>query len=372
MNPLNPFTYLKRNGKKTLPIFVSVTVGVLLIYIFALFSSTTNKMVEVATFDFTEKYNIAYTKDGTELPQSFLSELEDVQNEGIIPVQMNLSVLAYYRGGMGGTTILTLNLFEEDTQRLTGSFGIELIEGTFPQNNQNEILVPIEYALQNGLAVGDYIGTEVSDIYSLSGKYRICGLTQGGVLFAVTCQPGDKTKEQVISKGVVYSIDDLSAAGQERLISKLPENTIIINRDYYQQELSATLNSMSILTYLLAAVMVIVLCIALGNLNIVLLSNRRDELTILHSIGFTKEKLSQKLWLENLLVCAGGYLLGVLITTLAVWLQNALLLIPQGKVLELFDWFGLIIAFSLPAFVSIFSLLPSLTKNFCSMKDITY
>jgi len=37
MKPLNPFTYLKNNPKKMLPVFLSVAIGVLLVYIFSLF-----------------------------------------------------------------------------------------------------------------------------------------------------------------------------------------------------------------------------------------------------------------------------------------------------------------------------------------------
>jgi putative ABC transport system permease protein len=366
MKPLNPLNYLKNNVKKTLPVFVSVTVGVLLIYVFSLFAATTNKMIRIATFDVTDKYNIVYTKDGTSLPQSFLDGLNDTKS--VIPVQMNLSGLAYYRGGMGGTTMLTLNLFEDNTRALFDSFNIELIEGKFPRNNQNEILVPVEFAMQNGLTVGDYIGNDVSDDCSLYGKYRICGLSQGDVLIAVTCQPDSNTKEQIMSSGVMYQIDSLSAEEQERLISTLPENAITITRDYYEQEFSVTLNSMSLLVYSLTAVMVVILCIALGNLNIILLSNRRDELTMLHSIGFTRRRLFKKLWMESLFVCMGGYLTGVMITMLSVWLLNTFLLIPQGKVLEIIDWNGLVTAFALPSFTSVFSLLPSLISNFRGMK----
>ncbi len=372
MKPLNPLSYLKRNVTKTLPIVVSVAVGVLLIYIFSLFTATTNKMVKVATFDLTDNYNIAYTKDGTSLPQSFLNELKEVRDERIIPVQMNFSGLAYYRGGMGGTTMLVLNLFEEDTKSLITSFGIELVEGEFPRNNQYEILVPVEFALQNDLAVGDYIGNNVSDEYSLNGQYHISGLTHGGVMFAVTCQPGDNRKAQIMRRGVMYSIGDLNMAQQQRLISMLPENVVVINREYYKQELSVTLNSMSILTYSLTVVMVVILCIVLGDLNTVLFANRRDELKILYSIGFTKRNLSQKLWMENFLVCTGGYLAGVLITTLNAWLLNTFLLIPQGKMIEVFDWHGLMIAFALPAFTSVFSILPSLISNLRSLEEIAY
>jgi len=372
MKPLNPFTYLKNNPKKMLPVFLSVAIGVLLVYIFSLFSATTNKMVSVATFDITDKYNIVYTKDDTVLPQDFLDEIDNAQIQDVFPVQMNLSGLAYYRGGMGSTTITTFNLFDNDILRLLDSFGIELIEGSLPTNNQNEILVPIEFALQNDLAVGDYIGTAISDEYALQGKYEICGLTQGEVLFSVTCQPGNESREQVMSKGVMYSIDGLNAAKQTNLIESLPSNVISITSDYYQQEFSITLNSMQLLTYILTAVMIIVLCIALGNLNIVLFDSRRNEITILYSIGFTKRELARKLWEENLFVCIGGYLVGVLLTITIIGLLNVFSLVPNGKMLEIISFQGLIAAFALPIFVSAFSLLPSLLSNFHSMKEIPY
>ena len=77
------------------------------------------------------------------------------------------------------------------------------------------------------------------------------------------------------------------------MIAALPENAIAITHDYYEQELSVTLNSMKRINLYLDCVMVVILCIALGNLNIFLFANRRDELMILHWVGFTKRKLSK-------------------------------------------------------------------------------
>lgn len=125
---------------------------------------------------------------------------------------------------------------------------------------------------------------------------------------------------------------------------------------------------MKSLTYILTAVMIIILCIALGNLNVILFANRRDELTILHYVGFTKGRLSLKLWMENLLVCLRGYLAGIGLTGTVVWFINQVILSPQGEVLELISVNGLLASLSMPVLVSIFSLLPCLTSGFQNIK----
>lgn len=358
MKPLSPLLYVKNNFKNVLPIFISMIIGVFLIYFFSLFSATTTKMLHVASFNIMEQYNVSYiTKDGT-LPDDFREQIMSTQE--VLPVRMNLSGLPYFRGGLGNTTILTFNMFEEDVPRLLDSLGLRVEEGNLPRNNQNEIAVPVEYALQNNLKVGDAIGTAISEEYGLQGKYTICGLTKGDVLFSVSCQPGDMSREEVAEQGIMYQLDKLGDINIKQLVEKLPDNVLTLSHDYYDNAYSVTISSMNALTYVFTFVMMVVLCIALGNLNIVVYDNRRDELKILHSIGITTKKLVQKLWLENLLVCVAGYLSGVLLTIIIVCIYNNALLYPTGKAMEMIYGQGLIVALTLPVFVSIFSLVPSL------------
>lgn len=361
MKPLNPLCYIRNNIKKALPIFLSVALGVFLVYLFSIFSATTNRMIQVASLDVTKHYNIIYTKDNTELPTSFLKRLE-AEKLHVIPVQMNLSGFAYNRGGMGATTITTFNLFEEDTTAFLENFHIKLKEGSLPRNNQNEILLPTEIVLQNYLKVGDYVGSEISYKYNITGKYRVSGLTVGDVLFAVTCQPLNKTREQIVRKGVMYNLENIREGKQRELISDLPENVIVMNKNYYEQGLSATLKSMKLLSLFITAVLTIVLCVALGSINKVILYDRLGELTILHSIGFTKVRLMGKLWAENLLICICAYFTGLLVTTCLIAVFNHLVLVPQGKILELITAQGLSTALLIPLFVSFFSLLPNMPK----------
>lgn len=361
MKPLSSLLYIKNNFKSVLPIFISMMIGVFLIYIFSLFGATTTKMLQVASFDIMDKYNISYGQKEETLTKEFIKEVSE--NEEGIPVQMNLAGLPYYRGGMGNTTILTLNLFEKDTRTILQELNMKLVKGSLPKENKNEILVPEEYALQNNLKVGDQIGSAVSEEYGLQGKYSICGLIKGKVMFSVSCQPGDKSREEVMCQGMMYRIDHLSPTEQKQLTVGLSDNITTLSREHYESEYSVTIDSMNMLTYVFTIVMIVVLCIALGNLNMVIYSNRKNELKILHSIGITREKLVKKLWRENFIVCMGGYICGVLFTIFIAWMYNKYSLIPQGMSLQIISYQGLLIAFTMPIFISVFSLLPSMMSN---------
>ena len=196
----------------------------------------------------------------------------------------------------------------------------------------------------------------------LYGKYRICGFTEGDVLFTVTCQPGDETKEQIISRSVMYRSKPLSGETQEWLLENVPANAVTRTRSYYEQEYGATLLSMQSLTSVLTAAMVLVLCIALGNLNGILIANRKNEMMILHSIGYTRGQLSSKIWLENMLVCVCGFLAGIIFTTVVVWFVNIFFMQPNGKHLEVMNWSGIAAACVIPVFVSVFSILSGLKR----------
>lgn len=261
------------------------------------------------------------------------------------------------RNGAGKTTLLKMI-----AGHIQASSGQIKVSGRLPGDNQSELLVPRDYALQNKLEVGDYVGTEVSDEYMLYGKYRICGFTEGDVLFTVTCQPGDETKEQIISRSVLYRSKPLSGETQEWLLENLPANAVTRTRSYYEQEYGATLLSMQSLTSVLTAAMVLVLCIALGNLNGILIANRKNEMMILHSIGYTRGQLSSKIWLENMLVCVCGFLAGIIFTTVVVWFVNIFFMQPNGKHLEVMNWSGIAAACVIPVFVSVFSILSGLKR----------
>lgn len=371
MKPLSPLVYFKSNKKSMLPIFLSIAVGVFLVYFYALLSATFVKMENIATFDVMKKYNVAYTSDNKPLPESLLNNVKGADGSGVIAVQMNLSGLPYFRGGLGNAVMLTFNIFDDDTQRLLQRYGVRLVEGNLPRNNRHEILVPREYALYNHLAVGNFIGSEVSDSYQFLGKYQICGLTEGPVFFALACQPGNETKEQVMERGMLYPVEHLSYATQKSLLSNLPTDVSYKSYDSYRQMLAMIMTAMQSATYFLTGIIIVILCIVLGNINTILFANRRDEFTIFNAIGYTNGSLSRKLWKESIYTCLTGYLVGIGFTELAAWLLNSAVLYPHGEELSMLSVSGLISALAMPVCVSVLSLLPCMLHNYSNNADVS-
>jgi len=99
------------------------------------------------------------------------------------------------------------------------------------------------------------------------------------------------------------------------------------------------------------------MCISLGNLNYINFVNRKYEFGVLSAIGYKKSSLYFKLWKENSFVCLLGYVGGILLTTLVAFLLNVIVLEPNGKFIPLWSTSGVIIAFLIPAFVSILSII---------------
>lgn len=166
-----------------------------------------------------------------------------------------------------------------------------------------------------------------------------------------------------MQQGIMYRVDNLTVTEQRELTEYLPDSIHTLSHRYYEEQYSATIESLQSLTYVVTFVMIIVLCIALGNLTSILYGNRMDELKILHSIGITKEKIVHKLWLENSLVCIGGYLTGIVVTILLVWSYNKVSLLPQGKILELISLQGLATACTMPLFILLFCVLPGIMNT---------
>ena len=75
MNPLSTFKYIKNNLNKTLPILISMLVGVLLIYLFSLITKSSSEMVDITTNNLLNKYTTIYSTNEESIPQNLLDKI---------------------------------------------------------------------------------------------------------------------------------------------------------------------------------------------------------------------------------------------------------------------------------------------------------
>ncbi|MBU3143377.1 ABC transporter permease [Clostridium sp. CF012] len=359
MNPLSTFNYIKNNISKTLPILIAMMVSVLLIYTFSLVTKSSIEMIKLVATNVFSKYTIVSSNNEEPIPKDYLDRITNDNNVGhIIPLISEYGSLQY-SNIFGGMSINVLNFYEKDISSVIDTLNVKLIEGSIPRLNKNEIIIPKKYALQNKLKTGDYIGSEVSDTYAVKGKFKVSGITDGPVMLAVVSDNKDGVpRDTVIKHSIVFSIKDILDKDLISYLSKkTPKNVVIM--DYYNmsKQIDEVLNSMNGLSYMLNIIIIIVLCISLGNLNYINFLNRKYEFGVLSAIGYKKSALYFKLWKENATVCLLGYIGGILLSTCAAFILNLTVLYPSGKFIPLWSISGAVIALMIPILVSFLSLL---------------
>lgn len=357
MKPLSNIKYLLKNSKKILLVFMAVASGVFLIYFYSIFSATSNYMISSASFDIMKKYNIIYSQNDASVKDAVAGRIPD---DRIIPVNMSLPSLKYERGGLGNTVILSLNVMNEDAQKVLNGLGAQLVNGKLPENDRNEILVHEKFALQNHLNIGDPMPEE----YIVSDEYTICGIFKCDRVFSMVCQPEGMTREQMLDKGMIIDREGMTDKEIDDITSTLSNGIEFYTYSSFKNSYALSINSMQSLTYIITIAMIIILCIALSNLNVVAFYNRINEIKILKCIGYSSRFLSLKLIKENLLVCIAAFITGILSTEIIVMLLNTLVMKPSGKYLNMISPTGIASAAVLPLLVSCISMIPCISRTY--------
>lgn len=357
LKPLSNIKYLLKNIRKILLVFAAVASGVFLIYFYSIFSATSSSMISSASFDIMKKYNIIYSKNGASVKDAAAGRIPE---DRIIPVNMSLPSLKYERGGLGSTVILSLNVMNDDAQKVLNGLGAQLVSGRLPENDSNEILVHEGFALQNGLSIGDLMPEELI----ISDEYTVCGIFRCDSVFSMVCQPEGMTREQMLDKGMLIDREGMTDKEIDAITSTLSNGIEYYTYSSFRDSYALSISSMQSLTYIITAAMIIILCIALSNLNIVAFYNRINEIKILKCIGYSSRFLSLKLLKENLLVCAAAFLTGILSTEIIVILLNTFVMKPSGKYLDMISPTGIASAALLPLLVSCISMIPCIRRTY--------
>lgn len=359
MNPLSTFKYIKNNIGKTLPILISMIVSVLLIYFFSLVTKSTSELTKITVTNLFSKYTTVASNSEDPIPKDYFDKISEDDNVGhIIPLISEYGYL-HYSGIFGSMTIGVFNLYEKDISQVITTLNMELVEGTLPRSNENEIIIPKKFALQNKVKIGEYIGSEVSSTYGINGKFKVSGITDGPVMLAVISDnKSNVSREAVMKYSILFSVKDVE---DKDLINYLSENTPknVLIMDYYStsKQVAEILNSMNALSYMLNVIIILVLCVSLGNLNYINFLNRKYEFGVLAAIGYKKSTLYFKLWKENFTICLLGYIVGLLSSSTIAFILNLTSLYPNGKFIPIWSISGAEISLMVPIFVSFLSLI---------------
>lgn len=361
MKPLSTVTYLKSNAKKVLPGFVCMALGVFLIYFFSTILYSSIYGLSQSSLNMLEKVTSLSSNTKDPISDKTLNKIESCSNvEYIIPVISDIGSFEY-RSPFGSVGTESFNIFEEDIPKVLRIFDMKLVEGKLPSANSNELLIPLKVAKQNKIKIGDCIGKNPDLNVILNKKYKVCGIVDGSVNVMLTTNAGNVKREEALKLGLIFSLKNKNNKSiNDELLSMKEKNVTIIDYKSAYDQMDESLKVMNSLKFILNFIVIIVLCIAIGNLNYILFLNRKDEFAILTAIGYKKTTIYKKILKENIALNLLAFIVGIVFTIIVVELLNIVVFEPRGQYVYSFHIRSMSTAFLVPFFVSISSMISPL------------
>lgn len=364
MKPLDCSTYIKNNHKRVLPSFICTIISVFLVYLFGLllygsvdsFYKSSINLVDRGSF-------IMSNNKGFQIKQEIINEIQNDSNVSEIIPTLGMNNQFNYAAAFGSTGVSSFIIYSEDILNLLKNYNLELVQGTIPKNNMSELLLPIEIATQYKLKVGDYLDNETNDKLSLNKTYKLVGITKGDVWMPIVSDVGTATREEALKYGLFYFFKDKENKElNQKILNYKDKNLVIQEYKSMKEEMKEIISSIDFLYISLSIIILLVLCISLGNLNYIVFQNRKNEFAILSTIGFSKGKLKRKLFKENSIICFAGFIIGIGITTFVGIILNIAVWNLEGKNVPIFRLDSLLVAFIIPIAVSILSMISSVKE----------
>ena len=360
MWPLSIFNYYKNNIKKFFSVLIPVSLSIFLIYIvhgliYSSFTPNYNSSVEPSRY-------FSIVRPNGRILDRYDIEMFNI-NENVASVLPCIYEYTSFKSNIGlsfGTMILSLD--KGDIPNLMELMNLKIVDGTLPRPGRYEIVLHQQLAKNRGLKIGDYIGRLIDKTEGLPASYRIVGLIDGTsiVNFASleTYISNINLNYEYTYGAVVIPKEGKLQPMNEFLNSLPPLNLAIHNHITYTKEYNSSLARIDTLFSLINVMLIVIVSFCTAFLYYIYFSQRRSEIGLLWSLGFSRQQVINRAFLEVSTTNILGYILGVLISIVCGVLVNILYLDPLGQPLEIFNSKLMLQTLCVPIFVILFSIIP--------------
>ncbi len=365
MKPLSSITFIKGNIKKALPSFICTMISVFLVFLFGLLLYGALDDFRKPNDNIFKKLSIVHTSDQHGQISEKISRMvkEDNNVSKVVPMA-GFNNSFNYRAAFGNAGgINSAILYSKDVKTILKDVNLKLVRGKIPNDNKHEIVLPSEFIKQYNLKLGQYIDNSTNPDMTLQRRYKIVGITEGDAFLPIVCDVGKAKRSDIKKYGIAILFKDAGNKNLDDKITNLKDkNVVIMEYKSIKENIDQVLASMNFLYLALSTIILIVVCISLGNLNYIVFINRKNEFSVLNAIGYSKSRLRRKLFFENIIVCVAGYAAGICFTLLITYLLNITVWQPKGQNIPIFRPSAMLVAFIIPVVVSIFTLISTIKE----------
>ena len=339
MSPLSIWTYYWNNKRKVFPL-----TGIIALSILAIASSGTltgslyqDQEREIAFYD---NYSLVFSSKRAGISGPVIEKLD---GHPAVATALRLERRVTPRQGLfsrEGTPIYYLS--EIDQRPFADRLNWNLVEGRWPQPGTNELAITENLLRNRGLGVGDRMGQAVDEADWLEGEWLIVGAFGATEVIGGLGDLDYLREEYLAQPGVPESIQNqphllalAPVAGEgpriEALLDSLPKDEVwVLHRSKARQNFEKLTTNIDTIVWILNALSIAVMALALGLLNVIFFMQRANEFGLLAALGYTKRFLMRRVLTESAVTVAMGWVLGILLSMGIYSALNTLIFAPRG------------------------------------------
>ncbi|MCX7747846.1 MAG: ABC transporter permease [Clostridia bacterium] len=359
MKPLSAVNYIKNNLSGIMPSFVSVLLSVILVY------SITAVIQQFITYA-----NCSYINPFKNFTYAAPARSSGLSDNVIALILKNDSVGRIYPTQCAWINIWHIltkeeakiySLREESISSMMELLDLKVAKGRLPSDGRNEIILHWRIAANNNLKIGDTIKkSDISNSQALVG-YTVVGTFDGEHYTGFYTLRDFKLPDSKLYKNgllLVPKKGELSRLN-EFLYSIAPSEIQLDSIDIGIDGTSFFICFANMIIIMVLSTILIVLCILLANINYIQYYKRRKEFSLLYAIGYSRKEILLRYLRENVLICSGGYITGVLFSLFGIQIFNIIVWLPLGLDLPLWSTFHFSLTILIPIAVTIASIIPA-------------
>jgi len=363
MDPLSPWTYGRRNGRKVLPALIILTFVVMLVFVILSTLGGLRESMLVYTLEFDE-WTLVFPKKDTRIPKALLKEV--AAHPSVERMIDSRNCFVRVKTLIGPMPFNLRAGKREEMEYLLKRVNATLHDGKLPEPGTNEVAIHENIMKANGWVLGREFGVDVDEEDWMLGRFKVVGVLRGPVPVGVC------------------SFEFLNNPLQYAFSAKLWEREIVVAKPGRTAELNAFLRTLGdikvydkkravddvtqgfdriILVFrFISILLIIVVSFVVGLINNIFFAQRIDEFAVLMAIGHTQKRLFRMVAGETAGLMTVSWALGLGLGAVIFATFRALVMEPRGIPLPLWQPGPILVSLILPVVAQAFAIATVLGK----------
>jgi ABC-type lipoprotein release transport system permease subunit len=296
--------------------------------------------------------------------------------EEVIPIAFGVGISLPEAIGSGSSRLQLLAIMEGDILQVMERAGATLQEGELLQPRTNGIMLSEQAASSLGLQVGDIIhNTKDPDLYSqILDPMEVVAILESDVRLGIVSHEYLTSHELYRNLPLRFLV--VAQQGREAAVDAFLRNEVetahtgVWTLQKLNEEMAREYRSTYLLILPVAVIVAAAMALVVGVINRIANTPRLPEFGILHTAGHSRGWLTRRLTMETAVVALVGWLMGIVLSWLALYTFKLAVFEPRGHELQVIGLAPAVPILVVPVAVLAFTLL-TVRRVFSRLDPVT-